>query len=622
MNNILEHQQGSVIIDSLGGVQTDALKYDPKGVLKFAGQYVLQKFIQSWHAHGARNLQVGHRPVFETPKYGTLYELWVEFRATIKFNAAAHSENSYVVVPPLLALELCRSFEWQTRSGTMLNKMFPEQILQKVLRMPYHKRRRYLRAMGGTKAVQVKGKAAAETVTHEVNVMLPLMFDMFDDPRTQPDTLATVETQFMLEGRPITEWLSVVDSSTIENTDQNARELNATVHKGLGDIHRRLGTLTAPELEITTLDFHYYYRIYKNPFRISLRKALHSRSGSGTSPARFVDTSYYLEANRITASSTLSFINQGRLTEDSTGVSSGLTASNPNAEAVTEPSLQLSLSNSANREAGKYRTPNQTFSKGTLSMEVELRCDQPVISTVIAVRFGKASPLLRAFYRQLFAMPRLDKSVAASDKTDFSIKFLEASSVLWEGNQNSLGWESEMTGLSFYENLAQVDVAARADFKQYTLYDADADLSKPPPIGYIVIDWGQFYKYHNMRTAITFKNLSNPKFVLEIPELVDNVTVSKLLEPVPIGPMGAGNNSHEAVTVGGGPAVDSHRVFFQSPLDARFHLQTAHADDVVATPPTQKYDFYMEVYHQVVQMLNVSYDPDYRNSVIDREREN
>lgn len=614
MNNILEHQQGSVIIDSLSGVQTDVLKYEPKGVLKFAGQYVLQKFIQSWHAHGARNLQVGHRPVFETPKYGTLYELWVEFRATISFTAAANSEKSYVVIPPLLALELCKSFEWQTRSGTMLNKMFPEQILQKVLRMPYHKRRRYLRAMGGTKAIKVPGTVAGGVRTYDVNVMLPLMFDMFDDPRTQPDTLATVETQFMLEGRPITEWLSVVDRSTIE-----ARE-NAIIHahadnQAIGDAGRGLGALTSPELQIGTLDFHYYYRIYKNPYRISLRKALHSRSGSGTSPARFVDTSYYLEANRIQTTSKLSFISVDKVAEDgdSSGVSTSLTLSGGNAGKTALPSLQLALGAALNAY-----TTNTAFVEEKLTLEVELRCDQPVISTVIAVRFGKSSPLLRAFYRQLFAMPRLDKKVSHSRKEDFSIKFLEASSVLWEGNQNSLGWESEMTGLSFQENLEQIGITDAANYKNFSLYDSDTDLSKPPPIGYIVIDWGQFYKYNNMRTAITFKNLSNPKFVLEIPQLIDNVTVSKLLDPVPIGPM-TGGNSTDAVTIGAGNQ-DSFHTLFQSPMDARF--TTIAAGAVQAEPPTQTYDFYMEVYHQVVQMLNVSYDPDYRNSVIDREREN
>jgi hypothetical protein len=220
-------------------------------------------------------------------------------------------------------------------------------------------------------------------------------------------------------------------------------------------------------------------------------------------------------------------------------------------------------------------------------------------------------------------MPRLDKKVSHSRKEDFSIKFLEASSVLWEGNQNSLGWESEMTGLSFQENLEQVGVNDTANYKNFTLYDSDTDLSKPPPIGYIVIDWGQFYKYNNMRTAITFKNLSNPKFVLEIPQLIDNVTVSKLLDPVPIGPM-TGGNSVGAVTIPGAAAghatQDSFHTLFQSPMDARF--TTIAAGAVQAEPPTQTYDFYMEVYHQVVQMLNVSYDPDYRNSVIDREREN
>ena len=618
MNNILEHQQGSVIIDSLSGVQTDVLKYEPKGVLKFAGQYVLQKFIQSWHAHGARNLQVGHRPVFETPKYGTLYELWVEFRATISFQSEANSENSYVVVPPLLALELCKSFEWQTRSGTMLNKIFPEQILQKVLRMPYHQRRRYLRAMGGTKAIKVPGTAAGNKVTHDVNVMLPLMFDMFDDPRTQPDTLATVETQFMLEGRPITEWLSVVDRSTIEARENAIINAHVDNHP-IADPHRGLGALTALELDIGTLDFHYYYRIYKNPYRISLRKALHSRSGSGTSPARFVDTSYYLEANRIQTTSKLSFISVDKVAVDgdSSGVSTSLTLS-ANGDKGAVPSVQLALGAVQNGY-----TTNTAFVEEKLTLEVELRCDQPVISTVIAVRFGKSSPLLRAFYRQLFAMPRLDKKVSHSRKEDFSIKFLEASSVLWEGNQNSLGWESEMTGLSFQENLEQVGVDAVTNYKNFTLYDSDTDLSKPPPIGYIVIDWGQFYKYNNMRTAITFKNLSNPKFVLEIPQLIDNVTVSKLLDPVPIGPMTAGD-SQNAVTIpgvaGAGANTDSFRTLFQSPMDARF--TTIAAGAVQAEPPTQTYDFYMEVYHQVVQMLNVSYDPDYRNSVIDREREN
>jgi hypothetical protein len=655
MNNILQHQQGSVIIASLAKqLQTKRLEPNPAEIVKFAGQFVLQKFIQSWKATGARTLEQGNQAVFETPKYGTLYELWVEFKISVELTWGPNSQNSYVIIPPLLALELLRSIEWQKKSTTRLSRMYPEQILQKVLRMPHHKRRRYIRAMGGLSAKKsygsVTGNVAGTPTRFTTTVRLPLMFDMFDDPRTQPDTLATTETQFMLEGRSHLEWMGKVDSTTLENyTYETVGQ--AAAGDPVNHASRGLGSLITSNFVIEDLDFHYYYRIYRETFRTNLRRLLHKDS---TSPARYMEFSYYLEASPTSQLSELSYIAandvkyEGIVGNPVLNEAFDIAAENaavrvekyrqnrvnllPN---PTVSSTQANLQNVPfNETVAQYASKNPTTTR-PLSMEVELRCDQPITCSVIALRFGKNNSVLRSFYRHLFAAPSLHTKTEFQSRNDYRVRFMEASSVLWEATRDSLGWESEMTGLSFHESMEEITVGKYAS-NTGVLYDTDVNLDRSPPLGYIVIDWGQFFKYRGMRTAITLKNLSNPKFVIDIPVLVDNLTVSRLIESVPIGPTLGGNpataDAHEV-------AAFSKSVMFQSPLDARFRLEQFGTKlqagggpggvdaqvanyAVVSVPPVTKYDFHLEVYHQVLQMMTVTYDPDFRNSVIDAEVEN
>jgi hypothetical protein len=654
MNNILQHQQGSVIIASLAKqLQTKRLEPNPAEIVKFAGQYVLQKFIQSWKATGARTLEQGNQAVFETPKYGTLYELWVEFKITLELTWAPNSQNSYVIIPPLLALELLRSIEWQKKSTTRLSRMYPEQILQKVLRMPHHKRRRYIRAMGGLSAKKsygsVDGTPVGQPSKVTTTVRLPIMFDMFDDPRTQPDTLATTETQFMLEGRSHLEWMGKVDSTTLENYS-----FAAVGQAGGGDpvtdASRGLGGLITSNFVIEDLDFHYYYRIYRETFRTNLRRLLHKDS---TSPARYMEFSYYLEASPTSKQSELSYIAASDVKYEgivgnpvlNNGYDITAIAADKRVEAYRQNRVNLppnSTVSSAdpnlqaipfNETVAQYASKSPTQTR-TLSMEVELRCDQPITCSVIALRFGKNNSILRSFYRHLFAAPSLHTKTAFQSRNDYRVRFMEASSVLWEATRDSLGWESEMTGLSFHESMEEITLD-KYETNTGVLYDTDVNLDRSPPLGYIVIDWGQFFKYRGMRTAITLKNLSNPKFVIDIPVLVDNVTVSRLIESVPIGPtLGGDPHNNGAHDVG---AVQSRLLMFQSPLDARFRLEQfgtkvnpaggvapGQVDNfaIVNVPPVTKYDFHLEVYHQVLQMMTVTYDPDFRNSVIDAEVEN
>lgn len=653
MNNILQHQQGSVIIASLAKqLQTKRLEPNPAEIVKFAGQYVLQKFIQSWKATGARTLEQGNQAVFETPKYGTLYELWVEFKITLELTWSPNSQNSYVIIPPLLALELLRSIEWQKKSTTRLSRMYPEQILQKVLRMPHHKRRRYIRAMGGLSAKKSHGSVAGSAVGQPskvtTTVRLPIMFDMFDDPRTQPDTLATTETQFMLEGRSHLEWMGKVDSTTLEN-----HSLESVGQAGAGDpvnhASRGLGSLITSNFVIEDLDFHYYYRIYRETFRTNLRRLLHKES---TSPARYMEFSYYLEASPTSQQSELSYIaandvkyeaivgnpvlNEGfDITAEDAAVRVQKYRQN-RVNLLPNPTVSSTQENLQavrfDETVAQYASKNPTTER-SLSMEVELRCDQPITCSVIALRFGKNNSMLRSFYRHLFAAPSLHKKTEFQSRNDYRVRFMEASSVLWEATRDSLGWESEMTGLSFHESMEEITLD-KYESNTGVLHDTDVNLDRSPPLGYIVIDWGQFFKYRGMRTAITLKNLSNPKFVIDIPVLVDNLTVSRLIESVPIGPTLDGNpataNAHEV-------AAFSKSVMFQSPLDARFRLEQFGTKvnpgggaapgqvanyAVVNVPPVTKYDFHLEVYHQVLQMMTVTYDPDFRNSVIDAEVEN
>lgn len=686
MNNILEHQQNSVIINSLREqLTTDRLRYDAKSHVQFAGQYVLQKFIQSWLAHGGRSLELGQRPVFETPKYGTLYECWVEVKFTVSATFAPNSEQSYCIIPPLVGLELLRTIEWQTRASTTLLRLYPEQILQKILRMPYHKRRRYLRALGGLKAQYVRGSVAGGVMSKTMTVRIPLLFDMFDDPRTQPDTLATVETQFMLEGRQAVEWLGKVDGSTVENISENMSNLygdltGANTVDGYNAYQayanadgvangplsmmqhfRQMGTISHEKITVNDLNFHYYYRIYRNPFRIQLRKALHK----GESPARYVDFSYYLEANTTQQDRKLSFIGANDTDYQVGKITTTGTAS------LTEPELSGDLavagkvSDSLMKKATTHllleldnaaflQSSGQNSSPQNLTMTIELRVDQPVVSSVIALRFGKANPMLKAYFRQMFALPRLDKQEIRVTNQDYTVRFLEASSVLWEATRYSLGWENEITGLSFHETLEEVGL--ETPLQHGILHDTDVDLSKAPPLGYIVIDWGQFFKYKGMRTAITFKNLSNPKFEISIPQLVDNITVSKLFPPVFVGNVGFGKrvadadvgdldvtgndgiadikyiNTADAAAWAAAPSLPFNTgvaeltpnlrstICYQSPLDARVAVKDELS--LKAIPPKTTYDFHIEVYHQVIQMMTVSYDADFRQSVIDREVEN
>ena len=697
MNNILEHQQNSVIINSLREqLTTDRLRYDAKSHVQFAGQYVLQKFIQSWLAHGGRSLELGQRPVFETPKYGTLYECWVEVKFTVSATFAENSEQSYCIIPPLVGLELLRTIEWQTRASTTLLRLYPEQILQKILRMPYHKRRRYLRALGGLKAQYVRGSVAGGVMSKTMTVRIPLLFDMFDDPRTQPDTLATVETQFMLEGRQAVEWLGKVDSSTVEAISTHMSNLYGdftqsspavqvayndyqAYHGGganpqvngplsMNQWFRQMGTISHESITVNDLNFHYYYRIYRNPFRIQLRKALHK----GESPARYVDFSYYLEANTTQADRMLSYIGSsdvdyeaGKITTTgaNTQTNDEINATLRDATRVTDTIMQSASNHLVLGLAApaELRPQQQNSIPQNLTMTIELRVDQPVVSSVIALRFGKANPMLKAYFRQMFALPRLDKQEIRITNQDYTVRFLEASSVLWEATRYSLGWENEITGLSFHETLEEVNL--ETPLQHGVLHDTDVDLSKAPPLGYIVIDWGQFFKYKGMRTAITFKNLSNPKFEISIPQLVDNFTVSKLFPPVFVGNAGYGTSgyaqdpvtgafarngfqitgtnvkhnfdaAYQAANEGEFGAIPSlphntgtelardlrSKMAFQSPLDAR--VAVLDANTLKTLPPTTTYDFHIEVYHQVIQMMTVSYDADFRQSVIDREVEN
>lgn len=648
MNNILQHQQGSVIIASLAKqLQTKRLEPNPAEIVKFAGQFVLQKFIQSWKATGARTLEQGNQAVFETPKYGTLYEVWVEFKISIDLTWSPNSHNSFVIIPPLLALELLRSIEWQKKSTTRLSRMYPEQILQKVLRMPHHKRRRYLRAMGGLQAKTFYGSEQGTPVGQpsrfSTTVRLPLMFDMFDDPRTQPDTLATTETQFMLEGKSHLEWMGKIDHTTIENYSA------ATVGQAVGGdpiTHptRGLGALISSNFVIEDLDFHYYYRIYRETFRTNLRRLLHKDS---TGPARYMEFSYYLEASPTSKQSLLSYVAANDIRYENIvgnpvidpGVNLTAVANDERYQLYYDNLLNLfpaptvttadeNLQDYFDHTIAMYasKSPTQTQS---LSMEVELRCDQPITSSVIALRFGKNNSILRAFYRHLFAAPSLHKKVAYQNRNDYRVRFMEASSVLWEATRDSLGWESEMTGLSFHECMEEITTGKYVS-NLGVLQDEDVNLERSPPLGYIVIDWGQFFKYRGMRTAITLKNLSNPKFVIDIPVLLDNITASRLVPSALIGPSINGDpNDANAFTT----PMGSQIALLQSPLDARFRFEeygkrvnNAGGQDpnyaMVSVPPVTQYDFHMEVYHQVLQMMVVTYDPDFRNSVIDAEVEN
>jgi len=644
MNNILQHQQGSVILASLAKhSQTNRLEPDSKQIVKFAGQFVLQKFIQSWKATGARTLEQGNKAVFQTPKYGTLYEVWVEFKITVECEWNINSHYSYVIIPPLLALELVKEMEWQKRSGTRLTRIYPEQIIQKIMRMPHHKRRRYLRALGGLSVQNLYGRSDGGITKKTVTVRLPLMFDMFDDPRTQPDTLATDETQFMLEGRTYHEWLGRVDASTVENWTNDTVGQASIPGDPLTHESRGLGNLKSVNYTIEDLDFHYYYRIYREPFRTNLRRLMHRDT---TGPARYMEFSYFLES-LVSKQSKLSYIvpNDDKyegiipspvLAQNTLANWTNMVQNNGNKlvfweknNTTLQPAHDVNpgmadVVNFINQVTDLYSAKTASITQRLL-IEIELRCDQPITSSVIALRFGKNHPVLKSFYRYLFAAPSLHMKEEYRSRLDYTVKFMEASSVLWEATRDSLGWESEMTGVSFHESLEEV-----SNFVSNVgvLHDSDVNLQRSPPLGYIVIDWGQYFKYKGMRTAITLKNLSNPKFVIDIPVLVDNITVSRLVEPNVLGPLQNGQ-----ITAGSAQQAASVSVIMQSPLDARFRVEEYGTYDdqngvnqpnyaTVCVPPVTEYDFHMEVYHQVLKMMVITYDPDFRNSIIDAEVEN